>query len=420
MHHVFVGPTLERSHPLLAAPGVRVLPPARHGDLFDPEIGPGDTVVLIDGVYHQQPAVRHKEILAVLGRGVRVVGAASIGALRAAELAPFGMVGVGEVFAAYAAGDLVGDDEVAVGQAPDGDWQALTWPLVNLRRVLELACTRGVLDTARAAALLAAWRAVYYPQRTTAAVRAVCRRHGEQGFADWLARQRARNRHFGDLKRADALLALRTALDDRVPRPEPALVPRAWDSPYYRVWSNAFARDRVDGVELPTADRLLYQQLFDPDFPVRWGAYLEHLSTTHGDDGEPGVALAVRLERAGCSGLAADVVFTPPLDLRREDTVRLLLAGESAQDRTALARHLKVLDQAARAEPGFWFSGAWERRAREVLPALWRCGEHELDTAAAARGLGTGERAVRAARRLVPGLLHDLSARREEVAHRGR
>ncbi|MFJ3880832.1 TfuA-like protein [Streptomyces sp. NPDC090077] len=120
MIHVFVGPTPARSEPQLAAPGVRVWPPARHGDLFDTAIRGGDTVVLIDGVYHQAPALRHKEILAAMGRGVGVVGAASIGALRAAELAPYGMLGVGHIYTAYVRGGIEGDDEVAVGQAPDG------------------------------------------------------------------------------------------------------------------------------------------------------------------------------------------------------------------------------------------------------------------------------------------------------------
>ncbi|MEU9438937.1 hypothetical protein [Streptomyces sp. NPDC048252] len=67
--HVFVGPTLARSEPGLAAPGVRVRPPVGHGDLFDDAIRDGDTVVIIDGVYHQAPALRHKEILAAMGRG---------------------------------------------------------------------------------------------------------------------------------------------------------------------------------------------------------------------------------------------------------------------------------------------------------------------------------------------------------------
>ncbi|MFD4916988.1 hypothetical protein ACFWNR_27765 [Streptomyces virginiae] len=64
---MFVGPTLPKTEPQLA---VRVRPPARHGDLFDGALRTGDTVVLIDGVYHQALALRHKEILAAAWAGV--------------------------------------------------------------------------------------------------------------------------------------------------------------------------------------------------------------------------------------------------------------------------------------------------------------------------------------------------------------
>ncbi|MFI1400750.1 TfuA-like protein [Streptomyces sp. NPDC020681] len=69
--------------------------------------------------------MRHKEILA---RGVRVIGAGSIGALQAAELYPLSMVGAGCVFEAYVHGDLDGDDEVVVGQEPGEGQRGLTWP----------------------------------------------------------------------------------------------------------------------------------------------------------------------------------------------------------------------------------------------------------------------------------------------------
>ncbi|AWW43210.1 TfuA-like protein [Streptomyces cadmiisoli] len=94
MIHVFTGPTLSPDDPALQGDGLRIRPPIRHGGLFDPGIEAGDTVVIIDGVYHQAPAVRHKENVWTLGRGVRVIGAASIGALRAAELGGCGMLGV--------------------------------------------------------------------------------------------------------------------------------------------------------------------------------------------------------------------------------------------------------------------------------------------------------------------------------------
>ncbi|WP_346012322.1 TfuA-like protein [Streptomyces sp. SID3343] len=410
---MFTGPTLSRSEPALAAPGVRVLPPARHGDLFDDAIREGDTVVLLDGLYHQAPALRHKEFLAAMGRGVRVIGAASIGALRAAELAPFGMLGVGDVYAAYARGEIVGDDEVAVGQSPDGDFRALTWPMVNLRHVLELAHSAGVLEGERAAALSAALRAIYYPQRTPAAVRAVSRRRGETRFGEWLAERLEEDRNFGNLKRADALAAVHVALHGRAPaghRPLPAL----WETTYFRRWSNAFARTRVDGLDLSTEDRLVYQQVFDPAFRETWAVYLERRSRWPVDGG-PGRPLAERLGRATGGDLPADRVFHPAVDLRDEATVALLLAGETAADRRAVARYAHARTLAPGSRLGFSTASVREDLTRDLLRRVWRCPAQGLDAQASARGLVHGARAVEAAKRLVPGFLDERAEKTERT-----
>ncbi|MEU9983560.1 TfuA-like protein [Streptomyces sp. NPDC050856] len=418
MIHVFVGPTLMRSEPQLAAPGVRVWPPARHGDLFNTAIRSGDTVVLIDGVYHQAPALRHKEILAAMGRGIRVVGAASIGALRAAELAPYGMLGVGHIYTAYVRGDIDGDDEVAVGQAPDGAWDALTWPLVNLRHALQLAVADVVLDAGRAAGLLSALRAVYYPQRTWAAVRAVCGGRGETAFAGWLVERREQDRHFGDLKRADALAAVRGALAGTTAATSVvAAPPPGWEMAYVHRWSNAAVRERVDGLELSTEDCLVYQQVFDPAFGDRWAAYLEHLSR-HPSDGGPGLPLAERLAQACGGGLPADRVFHPRLDLRDEQTVALLLAGETAEDRRAVAGYSDALAWARRSRPGFSTAAVRDEVARDLLLGVWRCDEGEFDAEASARGLGRAASAVEAAKRFVPGFWEET--KRMETTRGGR
>ncbi|MEV3875047.1 TfuA-like protein [Streptomyces sp. NPDC049906] len=408
MIHVFTGPTLPASDPQLTAPGIRSRPPARHGDLFDSTIRPGDTAVIIDGLYHQAPALRHKEILAAMARGVHVIGAASIGALRAAELAPYGMLGIGSVYTSYARGEIHGDDEVAVGQAPDGDQDALTWPVVNLRQVLRLARAAGVLDEGRAAGLLSELRTVYYPQRTTAALRAVCRRRNETAFARWLTGQRQRDPHFGDVKRADALAALRTALGHRPPAQTTDQAP-AWDTTYYRRWSNAFAHSHVGGLDLLTEDRLVYQQVFDPAFPARWTAYLEHRSRRTGTDGTPGLPLAARLARATGSDLPAHRVFRPPVDLRDRTTLALLLADESEQDRHAVARYAAVLARARDSRPGFQTAAVRDDLTRSLLQHLWQCTGQQLDTEASARGLTCAARAVRKAKRLVPGLLDETN-----------
>ena len=48
----------------------------------------------------------HREILAAVRKGVRVVGASSMGALRAAEMDTLGMTGIGEVYRMYKAASL--------------------------------------------------------------------------------------------------------------------------------------------------------------------------------------------------------------------------------------------------------------------------------------------------------------------------
>lgn len=412
MIHVFVGPTLNRSEPLLTAPGVRAWPPVRHGDLYRPEIAPRDTAVIIDGVFHQAPALRHKEILTAMSRGLRVIGAASIGALRAAELAPFGMVGVGHIYTAYAKGDIDGDDEVAVGQTPDGAWESLTWPVVNLRYVLKMAQEAQVLDIARAGPLLRALRAVYYPQRTMAAVQAVCHTQGETQFAGWLAEQHGKDGHFGDLKRIDAVAALETALDGPPPVAGAARPPIV-ETTYMRRWSNTFARARVDGVDLSTADRLVYQQVFDPRFSETWTAYLEHRSLQPAD-GRPGLPLGERLALVTGGGIPAHEVFHLLVDLRDEETVRLLLACETPEDRQAVARYAEALADARRTRPGFSTGGVRDDLTRRVLIQVWGCPEEEFDAEASARGLVSGARAVDAAKRLLLGFLKE---RKEMAAH---
>src|SRR5581483_2813112 len=101
-------------------------------------------------------AVWHKEILWALTQGIHVYGSASIGALRAAELAPFGMVGVGRIFEAYRDGRLEDDDEVAVVHGPaEHAFQVHSEALVNLRATLAAARTAEVVGVATHDALLA-------------------------------------------------------------------------------------------------------------------------------------------------------------------------------------------------------------------------------------------------------------------------
>jgi len=119
-------------------------------------------IVLIDGVFHQEAAVAHREVLAAIKQGITVVGASSMGALRAAELYTLGMTGIGKIFGLYRDGKLVSDDEVALVFDPASGY-ALSEPLINIRCTLKKAEAAGIITAADNAALLAAAKSVFYP-----------------------------------------------------------------------------------------------------------------------------------------------------------------------------------------------------------------------------------------------------------------
>lgn len=164
---VFLGPSLPRkeAETILAA---RYLPPAAQGSVIAAVLEHSPSaVVLVDGVFQGEPAVRHKEILWALSRGIPVFGAASMGALRAAELWPHGMVGVGLIYRWYRRFPLLADDAVAVLHGPDElGAMPLTTALVDLRRTFRRAERERVVDAGLARKLLDAAVSLNFRQRT--------------------------------------------------------------------------------------------------------------------------------------------------------------------------------------------------------------------------------------------------------------
>ena len=161
---VFLGPSLERKT-AEALIGSCILPPARRGDVTDAVASGARIITLIDGVFFQDNAVGHREILDALAQGVRVIGSSSMGALRAAELDTLGMEGVGTVYALYRDGVLVSDDEVALVFDP-ASGVALSEPLVNIRCTLKKAVKERVISPEEAAVALDAAASLYFPDRS--------------------------------------------------------------------------------------------------------------------------------------------------------------------------------------------------------------------------------------------------------------
>jgi hypothetical protein len=205
---VFLGPTwpTEEARRIFDAD---YRPPARRGDVYACLGSPAKRLVLIDGLFHGTPSVWQRELLSALDEGVEVFGASSMGALRAVELEPYGMVGHGTIFGWYRDGVVDGDDEVALlhGDAGSG-YRHLSEPLVNLRATIACLEADGTLSTHEATTLVGEAKATFYPQRSRRQLA-----HGEAAAA-WSPERRAQVEGrlrdlYVDQKRADAESLLR-------------------------------------------------------------------------------------------------------------------------------------------------------------------------------------------------------------------
>ena len=252
--YVFLGPTL----PLAEAKGLLdavYLPPVRQGDLLRLVREQRPSVVgIVDGYFRDVPACWHKEILFALASGVHVLGAASMGALRAAELDGFGMVGIGTVYAAYRSGRFEpyraelfeDDDEVAVLHGPpETGFLALSEAMVNIRATLAQAASAGVIDEVTRDRLVDALKAAPYPDRNLSAVLSA----GDDVCTDDAARDRlARWLPTGrvDVKAADAR-AMLAAIKELGADPPPFV-------PSFRLEETAAWRAALATAELPMED----------------------------------------------------------------------------------------------------------------------------------------------------------------------
>ena len=206
--YIFTGPSLSPMDAREELDAV-YLPPVSEGDVYRVTLERPVAIGIIDGYFENVPSVWHKEILYALSQGIHVIGSASMGALRAAELAPFGMEGVGAVFEAYRDGILEDDDEVAVLHGPSElGFPLLSMAMVNIRRTLSDAFAGGVVSESTRRELEAIAKRLSYRDRSYSLILM----HGHKArlplddldaFQSWLPTGSV------DQKREDALAMLR-------------------------------------------------------------------------------------------------------------------------------------------------------------------------------------------------------------------
>lgn len=204
---IFAGPSLHGTAVSLP-PDTALRPPAAKGDLLAALDGGVVRIGIIDGTFDHGAAIWHKEILQALALGIEILGAASMGALRAAECAAFGMIGIGVIYEDYAHGRRTADEDVALVHGPSAlGYPPLTDALVDIDATLARLTAANALDP-----------------------------HEQQEIAALARRRHFKERHWGDLctaigrpelnsaffsqKRADALClieAMRQPLGPRQP-----------------------------------------------------------------------------------------------------------------------------------------------------------------------------------------------------------
>jgi TfuA protein len=159
---VFSGPSIAEAevHRLAACAHA---PPIKRGDLA--AVDDYDVFVILDGEFGQNMSVSPKEILAVLDRGKTVIGAASMGALRASELDRSGMIGVGWVYDYFRRCAVRRDADVALVYSPF-DHKPMTVPMVDLEYWMEQTSAAGLIRNRERTVLLKVARNIFFAERT--------------------------------------------------------------------------------------------------------------------------------------------------------------------------------------------------------------------------------------------------------------
>ena len=182
--------------------------PIKRGDLKEALKEKPDIIGIIDGVFHQNSAVGHREILEVINNGIKVYGASSMGALRASELDVLGMIGVGYCYNEYTSGNVESDDDVAVMLDSD-TLKALSIPLISMDYVFKNAVNKNIITQKQKDDLIAIAKKTYYPKRNYAQTLKESNLDDEikEKLIDFIRLSK-------DIKKEDAILLLETIKKD--------------------------------------------------------------------------------------------------------------------------------------------------------------------------------------------------------------
>ncbi len=207
---MFIGPSVPSTESCAA---IISLPPASLGSVYRAMRAGYRRIVIVDAYFGHVPSVWHKEILFALVNGIQVWGAGSTGALRAVELEPFGMRGVGTVFRLFRRGILSDDDEVCVTHLPKQyAYTSITYPMINLRCSFRRLRRLHLIDANAEREIIAALKEIYFGHRDENAVRLVLNPYdvSDKGqlWSNFV-------KHYVDIKKRDVVALLRNLKHSR-------------------------------------------------------------------------------------------------------------------------------------------------------------------------------------------------------------
>ena len=163
---VYLGPTLNRDEAskILEAD---YRDPAKKGDFLRLSHTSDEKkyVGFIDGVFlHDYPPSPIEVYHLATRKNIELIGASSLGALRAVELEKFGMKGIGKIFQLFKNGILDADDEVAVTFVRDKNILQ-SEALIDIRFNLFLAYKKGIITKQTKKRFVRIAKNIYFPFR---------------------------------------------------------------------------------------------------------------------------------------------------------------------------------------------------------------------------------------------------------------
>lgn len=163
---VYLGPTLSREK------AIKILDadyrdPAKKGDflMLSQDSDEKKYVGFIDGVFlHDYPPSPIEVYHLATRKNIELIGASSLGALRAVELEKFGMKGIGKIFQLYKNGIINADDEVAVTFTRENNILQ-SEAMIDIRFNLFLAYKKGIITNQTKKRIAKIAKNIYFPFR---------------------------------------------------------------------------------------------------------------------------------------------------------------------------------------------------------------------------------------------------------------